>query len=90
MSGRDVLLEDEITATVIDRRIALGHVRAAPPGVLRSSMRRLAAHRVAKPLGKWPHSQLHLHDCDLMQSLSGKRPFLAVEGAVLTVSDVEQ
>jgi hypothetical protein len=89
MSGRDVLLEDEITATVIDRLIALGHVRAAPPGVLRSSMRRLA-HRVAKPLGKWPHSQLHLHNCDLMQRLSGKRPFLAVEGAELTVSDVEQ
>ena len=45
---------------------------------------------VAKPLGKWPHSQLHLHNCDLMQRLSGKRPFLAVEGAELTVSDVEQ
>jgi gamma-glutamyltranspeptidase/glutathione hydrolase len=38
MSGRDVLLEDEIPATVIDRLIALGHVRASPPGVLRSSM----------------------------------------------------
>lgn len=38
MSGRAVLLEDEIPATVIDRLIALGHVRASPPGVLRSSM----------------------------------------------------
>ena len=38
MSGRGVLLEDEIPATVIDRLIALGHVRASPPGVLRSSM----------------------------------------------------
>ena len=38
MSGRGVLLEDEIPATVIDRLIALGHVRASPLGVLRSSM----------------------------------------------------
>ena len=38
MNGRAVLLEDEIPATVIDRLIALGHVRASPPGVLRSSM----------------------------------------------------
>jgi gamma-glutamyltranspeptidase/glutathione hydrolase len=38
MSGRDVLLQDEIPATVIDRLIALGHVRASPPGVLRASM----------------------------------------------------
>ena len=38
MSGRDVLLEEEIPATVIDRLIALGHRRASPPGVLRSSM----------------------------------------------------
>ena len=38
MSGRRVLLEDEIPATVIDRLIALGHLRATPPGVLRSSM----------------------------------------------------
>jgi gamma-glutamyltranspeptidase/glutathione hydrolase len=38
MSGRAVLLEDEIPATVIDRLIALGHLRASPPGVLRSSM----------------------------------------------------
>ncbi len=38
MSGRSVLLEDEIPATVTDRLIALGHVRASPPGILRSSM----------------------------------------------------
>ncbi|HEX6649916.1 MAG TPA: gamma-glutamyltransferase, partial [Pyrinomonadaceae bacterium] len=38
MTGKDVLLEDEIPATVIDRLIALGHVRAKPPGLLRSSM----------------------------------------------------
>ncbi len=37
-SGRSVLLEDEIPTTVIDRLIAMGHVRASPPGVLRSSM----------------------------------------------------
>ncbi|HEY0763746.1 MAG TPA: gamma-glutamyltransferase [Pyrinomonadaceae bacterium] len=38
MSERDVLLEDEIPATVISQLIALGHRRASPPGVLRSSM----------------------------------------------------
>jgi len=38
MSGKDVLLEDELGATVIDRLKALGHVRASPPGILRSSM----------------------------------------------------
>jgi gamma-glutamyltranspeptidase/glutathione hydrolase len=38
MSGREVLLEDEIPATVIRRLLALGHLRATPPGVLRSSM----------------------------------------------------
>ena len=38
MSGRDVLLEDEIRATVISRLMALGHRRALPPGILRSSM----------------------------------------------------
>ena len=38
MAGKDVLLEDEIPATVIAQLIAMGHVRAAPPGVLRSSM----------------------------------------------------
>ena len=37
-SGRGVLLEDEIGASVIERLIARGHVRASPPGVLRSSM----------------------------------------------------
>ena len=38
MGGRDVLLEDEIPASVIDRLIAMGHRRASPPGVLRASM----------------------------------------------------
>ncbi len=38
LSGKDVLLEDEISATVINRLIALGHRRASPPGILRSSM----------------------------------------------------
>jgi gamma-glutamyltranspeptidase/glutathione hydrolase len=38
MSGRDVLLEDEIPASVISQLIAMGHRRAAPPGLLRSSM----------------------------------------------------
>src|SRR5215213_9514051 len=38
MSGKDVLFEDEIGATVISRLMALGHRRASPPGVLRSSM----------------------------------------------------
>jgi gamma-glutamyltranspeptidase/glutathione hydrolase len=38
MSGRDVLLEDEIPASVIDRLVSLGHMRASPPGILRSSM----------------------------------------------------
>src|SRR6185436_19429272 len=38
MSGRDVLLEDELGPTVIDRLLALGHRRASPPGILRSSM----------------------------------------------------
>ncbi|HEY6217839.1 MAG TPA: gamma-glutamyltransferase [Pyrinomonadaceae bacterium] len=37
MSGREVLL-DEFPETVIDRLIALGHRRASPPGLLRSSM----------------------------------------------------
>jgi gamma-glutamyltranspeptidase/glutathione hydrolase len=36
MSGRDVLLEDEIPA--INRLMVLGHRRASPPGILRSSM----------------------------------------------------
>ena len=38
MSGRGVLLEDGLGAPVIERLIALGHVRAKPAGVLRSSM----------------------------------------------------
>jgi gamma-glutamyltranspeptidase/glutathione hydrolase len=38
MKGREVLLEDEISPTVINQLIAMGHVRAAPPGVLRASM----------------------------------------------------
>ena len=38
MSGKGVLLEDELGATVIQRLLAMGHVRAKPPGVLRSSM----------------------------------------------------
>ena len=38
LNGRDVLLEDEISATVIGRILALGHRRASPPGILRSSM----------------------------------------------------
>jgi gamma-glutamyltranspeptidase / glutathione hydrolase len=38
LSGNDVLFEDELGATVIARLLALGHRRALPPGVLRSSM----------------------------------------------------
>jgi len=38
VNGRSVLLEDEIPANVIDRLMAMGHVRASPPGALRSSM----------------------------------------------------
>ncbi len=45
MSGRAVLLEEiaatvppTVPPTVIDRLIAMGHLRASPPGVLRSSM----------------------------------------------------
>jgi gamma-glutamyltranspeptidase/glutathione hydrolase len=37
-NGRNVLLEDEIGATVIGRLLQKGHVRASPPGILRSSM----------------------------------------------------
>jgi len=37
-SGRSVLLEDELGSSVIDQLLAMGHVRAKPPGVLRSSM----------------------------------------------------
>lgn len=38
ISGREVLLEDEIPATVIERLIRMGHQRASPPGLLRQSM----------------------------------------------------
>lgn len=38
MNGTNVLLEDEIGKSVIDRLIKKGHVRASPPGVLRASM----------------------------------------------------
>lgn len=38
MSGRSVLLEDEIPTATIQKLISMGHVRATPPGVLRSSM----------------------------------------------------
>lgn len=37
-TGKSVLLEDELTGPVIEKLIAMGHVRATPPGVLRSSM----------------------------------------------------
>jgi gamma-glutamyltranspeptidase/glutathione hydrolase len=37
-NGRNVLLEDEIGKTVIERLLDKGHVRASPPGILRSSM----------------------------------------------------
>jgi gamma-glutamyltranspeptidase/glutathione hydrolase len=38
MNGKDVLLEDEIGPTVISRLLSMGHHRATPPGILRSSM----------------------------------------------------
>src|ERR1041385_2439111 len=38
MGGKEVLLEDEIPTMIIDRLLALGHVRASPPGLLRQSM----------------------------------------------------
>ncbi|HEU4434216.1 MAG TPA: gamma-glutamyltransferase, partial [Pyrinomonadaceae bacterium] len=38
MSGKGVLMEDDLGATVIAKLISMGHVRAKPPGVLRSSM----------------------------------------------------
>jgi gamma-glutamyltranspeptidase/glutathione hydrolase len=37
-NGRSVLLEDELGPSVIQRLIQKGHLRATPPGVLRSSM----------------------------------------------------
>lgn len=38
LSGRSVLLENEIPANVIARLLERGHLRASPPGALRSSM----------------------------------------------------
>ena len=38
MSGKNVLMEDDLGSSVIERLISMGHVRAKPPGVLRSSM----------------------------------------------------
>jgi len=38
MTGRGVLMENELGSSVIDQLLKLGHVRANPPGVLRSSM----------------------------------------------------
>ena len=38
MTGRGVLMEDELGSSVIEQLLKLGHVRAKPPGVLRSSM----------------------------------------------------
>ena len=37
-NDRNVLLEDELGATVIEQLIKLGHVKAKPAGILRSSM----------------------------------------------------
>ena len=37
-AGKSVLMEDELGVPVIDRLLAMGHVRGKPPGVLRSSM----------------------------------------------------
>jgi gamma-glutamyltranspeptidase/glutathione hydrolase len=38
MNGKSLLLEDELGASVIERLLAMGHVRGEPPGLLRSSM----------------------------------------------------
>src|SRR5688572_542481 len=38
LSGKNVLMEDELGTSVIERLISMGHVRAKPAGVLRSSM----------------------------------------------------
>ena len=38
VNGKDVLLEDEISTNVIDKLLEKGHIRASPPGSLRSSM----------------------------------------------------
>ena len=37
-TGREVLMEEELGSSVIEQLLKLGHVRAKPPGVLRSSM----------------------------------------------------
>jgi gamma-glutamyltranspeptidase/glutathione hydrolase len=37
-SGRSVLMEEELGASVIEQLLSMGHVRGKPPGVLRSSM----------------------------------------------------
>jgi gamma-glutamyltranspeptidase / glutathione hydrolase len=37
-NGRGVMLEDELTASVIEHLTAMGHVRVTPPGALRASM----------------------------------------------------
>jgi gamma-glutamyltranspeptidase/glutathione hydrolase len=37
-TGRNVLMEDELGASIIDQLIRLGHMRAKPAGVMRSSM----------------------------------------------------
>ena len=38
MSGKTLLLEEELSASTIQKLIAMGHVRGTPPGILRSSM----------------------------------------------------
>ncbi len=38
INGKNILMEDELTSPVIEKLISMGHVRATPPGVLRSSM----------------------------------------------------
>jgi gamma-glutamyltranspeptidase/glutathione hydrolase len=38
MTGRDVLMEDELGSNVIGQLLKLGHLKAKPPGILRSSM----------------------------------------------------
>lgn len=37
-AGKSVLFENELTSTVIEKLIAMGHVRGTPPGALRYSM----------------------------------------------------
>jgi gamma-glutamyltranspeptidase / glutathione hydrolase len=38
VSGRNVLMENELGASVIERLLSMGHVRGKPPGMLRRSM----------------------------------------------------